>query len=198
MKYSLFTALLLFSLQLSAQKGITVPQADPAHMVQPGMATVYGSFMPRHQTWLKKGYQHYVYIKNLQSGELFLVETLHYFNNGKEGVFCCHLKPGTYELLSYKWGDAQVYGVKVHTEPIYENIDATDSLEAKVKSGAIKIADLKRFTFRVSEDTLYYLGSWNFNTGIAVFTDKKALADRQIKTDFLTVDFNKAITVIPR
>lgn len=198
MKYTLSIFLLSCTLCLNAQKITRLSYTDPAHVVNPGKAIIYGSFIPRKQKAMQKGLQHYIRIQNDDTKEIFSIEVVPYSSTTKENIFCYVIAPGTYKIIDYKWADEVVFGAKIHTEPVFKNIDATDSLSAKINTGAIETNDAKYYQFTVQADKVYYLGRWNFASEVVSFSNEKQLTDKKIKKDFLTLDFDRAITILPQ
>ena len=199
MKATLSIFLLLFALSVNAQKIKLLTPVDPAHVVDSEKAIIYGSFMPRTQNWLKKGLQQYIRIKNIETNQVFSFEVVHYMSTSKQNIFEYLLDPGTYEIITYAWADEVVLGAKAHYEPVWKDFDITDSLNIKkIQSDEISSNDLKHYRFTVAANTLCYLGKWNFTTGLITFSDTKPETDQKIKKDFLTLDFDKAITILPQ
>ena len=82
-------------------------------------------------------------------------------------------------------------------EPVYKGIDATDSLREKIDSNRISQRDLKRFVFAIESNTLNYVGTWHFDTGMVYFTNDRTQLDEKLKKKYKRLDFNKAEAVIP-
>jgi hypothetical protein len=83
------------------------------------------------------------------------------------------------------------------TEYIFKNTDTTDGFEDKVNAGQINIDELERFTFKVTENSLNYLGNWHFKTPPVSFTDDKVILDKKMKDRYKAIDFSQAKLVIP-
>lgn len=161
-----------------------------------GQAIIYGSFIQRLST-NSIGFPQDIRIVNITTTEVFSFRVKPTFKMTKENTFCYFLEPGTYMILDYWWTDSKWYGGNGMIEPVYKGIDATDSLREKIDSNRISQRDLKRFVFTIESNTLNYVGTWHFDTGMVYFTNDKAQLDEKLKNKYKKLDFNKAETIIP-
>lgn len=83
------------------------------------------------------------------------------------------------------------------TEPIFQGIDASDDFENRIKSGEIDVDYLKEFTFTIIENSINYLGTWHFDTGLVSFTDDKEILDNLLRGRYKNLDFSKALLILP-
>ncbi|HAT92631.1 MAG TPA: hypothetical protein DCS36_09595, partial [Sphingobacterium sp.] len=112
-------------------------------------------------------------------------------------IFIYTIEPGNYAILNYWWTNSKWYGGKMYTEYIFKNTDTTDGFEDKVNAGLINIDELERFTFKITENSLNYLGTWHFKTPPVSFTDDKVILDKKMKDRYKAIDFSQANLVIP-
>lgn len=164
--------------------------------IAPGQAIIYGNFIQRLST-NSIGFPQDIRVVNITTTEVFAFRVKSTMKSGKENTFCYSLKPGTYMILDYWWTDSKWYGGNSMIEPVYKGIDATDSLREKIDSNRISQGDLKRFLFEIESNTINYLGTWHFDSGMVYFSDDKNVLDEKLKKKFKHLDFSKARTIIP-
>ncbi|HEY4326320.1 MAG TPA: hypothetical protein VGN20_20205 [Mucilaginibacter sp.] len=197
-KNFVFAALLVSCLHLSAQKTkITkLEYTSAGDRLKPDNAIFYGNFWARQMSWLKSGYQQYIELRSEDTKEVFIFEAMPYLKS-KQNVFSFRIKPGTYRIIQFRWSEDKGFYRTIHFEPVFKNVNAADSLQVRITRGEIKPDTLKYFSFHVDGGKLYYLGTWNFKTGMASFTDDKAETDKKAKRDYFNLDFDQAITELP-
>lgn len=197
MKY-LLTAFLLFnSIYSFSQKITELTYTDPGETTKSQYAIIYGNFLPRLRSSSRCGAQQFIKIRNVDTQELFYFQTLPHFAGNKPHIFCCHLKPGTYEILQYHWGESFWYGDKFHAEQVLKN-NGLDSLEyIKIKNQAVITDSTKLFRFKVLPGNLYYVGTWNFSKEVVTINNNKKQDDERAKKGFFILNFDAATTVLP-
>ena len=159
-------------------------------------AIFYGNFIQR-LGFSSGGFPQEIRLINLDTEEIFAFRVKPTFKSSKENIFIYFIKPGKYAILNYYWTKSKWYGGTMFTEPIFKNIDATDGFEQKIKAGEIKIDELKQFTFTITENSLNYLGNWNFEKGLVSFVNNKTAFDNLLKNKYKKLDFSKATIELP-
>ncbi|HSD13801.1 MAG TPA: hypothetical protein VLB74_04060 [Flavobacterium sp.] len=158
---------------------------------------IYGNFIQR-LGFSSGGFPQSISIVNLETNESYVFIVKPAMKTSKENKFCYYIKPGHYAIVNYIWYKSKMYGAEIFTEPIIKGIDtSTDEFKEKVKKGEIKEEDLIMFTFKIEPNSLNYLGTWHFNTGLVKFTDDKIDFDAKLKTKYPGIDFNNSITNLP-
>ena len=180
----------------NAQNFKTLSELDNNETVPTGQAVIYGNFIQR-LGFSSGGFPQDIRLINIETKELFTFRVKPTFKSAKENTFCYILKAGTYAIVNYWWTQSKWYGGKIFTEPIFKDIDATNNLEDKIKSGKIKETDLVQFTFTITENSLNYLGTWHFDKGLVTFTDDKQIFDTKIREKYKKLDLTTAKTVLP-
>lgn len=188
--------LVLLALSTQAQETIELQEVKKNKQILPGQAIIYGSFIQRLST-NSIGFPQDIRIVNINTTEVFSFRVKPTLKSGKENPFCYNLKPGTYMILDYWWTDNKWYGGNAVIEPVYKGIDATDSLREKIDNNRIRQRDLKRFTFKIESNSLNYIGTWHFDTGMVYFSNDKNVLDEKLKKKYKRLDLINAITVIP-
>jgi hypothetical protein len=112
-------------------------------------------------------------------------------------LFCAELPIGKYEIRSYNYVRSKWYGGRIYEEPIYKNFDASDSLNYCSLKDSATSHSLERFTFVISNVAPYYIGLWDFNTGLVKFSSDKEFADEKLKRLVHISDGSKAISILP-
>ncbi len=187
----LLTFLIVSSIQ--AQRIQTLEEFGEKEVIPAGYAVVYGNFIQR-LGFSSGGFPQDIRLLNLETKEILAFRVKPTFKSAKENTFIYIIKPGTYAILNYWWTQSKWYGGKMFTEPIFKGIDATNETVLKQKTRE----ELKPFVFSLSENTLNYLGTWHFNTGLVSFTDDKSGLDADIKDSYPKLDFTAASTILPK
>lgn len=116
----------------------------------------------------------------------------------KNSLFCAELPLGKYELRSYIYTQSKWYGGTVYEEQLYKNVDCSDSAKYKMMLDSIGLSSFERFTFTISEVMPYYVGQWDFSSGIVSFSSDKQTADEKLKGLIHISDGAKAISILPQ
>jgi hypothetical protein len=196
MKLFVTSALIFLSIFATAQNPTSLDKVEPEDTMKSGQSIIYGNFIQRLRS-SSFGFPQDIRLINLETEEILTFRVKPIFEGAKQSPFICYIKPGKYAILNYWWTQSKWYGGTVHTEPIFKNIDATDDLEQKLKSGRVKPNQLERFAFAVAESSLNYLGTWHFDTGLVSFTDEKSQLDNLEMYDYKSLDFSKAVLSLP-
>jgi len=196
MKYLTTIILIFLAIFAKGQNIKTLDETSGGDTIPAGQAIIYGNFIQR-LGFSSGGFPQDIRLINIDTKEILAFRVKPTFKSAKENTFFYFIKPGKYAILNYWWTQSKWYGGKMFTEPIFKNIDASDELAQKIISGQIKIADLKQFTFTITENSLNYLGTWHFDKGLVSFTDDKTQFDDLMKSKYKELDFSTAKLVLP-
>jgi hypothetical protein len=194
MKYLLIIIFLCKSLYANTQEVIALDNVKNEDTVKDGQAIIYGNFIQR-LGFSSGGYPQDIRLINLVTKEILSFRVKPTFKSAKENAFIYFIKSGNYAILNYWWTQSKWYGGKMYTEEIYKNIDASDGLEQKIKSGQINPAELKQFSFVITEKSINYLGSWHFDKGIVSFSDDKEKHDNSVRSRYTNISLAELITI---
>ena len=161
-----------------------------------GLAIIYGNFIQR-LGFSSGGFTQDIRIYHVEAKEILTFEVKPIFKMAKKNAFCYKIKPGTYIILNYHWVQGKWYGAKFFVEPIYKGLDNSFEMTGNGKQQEILHNDLSQFAFTVTANTLNYLGTWHFETGLVSFTDDKDEMDIMMNEKYQNLDFSKALTVLP-
>lgn len=178
------------------QKFKTLDEVNSRDTIQTGQAVIYGNFIQR-LGFSSGGFPQDIRLINTDTKEVVTFTVKPTFKSAKENTFIYFIKPGNYAILSYCWTQSKWYGGKMYTEPIFKDIDTTDDLEQNIKTGKIKVEELKQFTFTITENSLNYLGTWHFDKRLVSFTEDKIQFDNLIQSKFKKIDFSTAKLNLP-
>ena len=196
MKHILTALFILMAIVAKGQNYEQLKEIGSSDTVVPGQAVIYGNFIQR-LGFSSGGFPQDIRIVNVDTKETFAFRVKPTFKSAKENTFTYALEPGTYAILNYWWTQSKWYGGKIFTEPIIKGVDATDDLNKMVSSGEINPNEIKYYTFTVEPNTVNYLGTWHFDTGLVSFTDDKTQFDELIKDKYKRLDLSTAKTVLP-
>ena len=197
MKHSVTIILIFLTMFAKGQNFTTLDEVSSGDTILNGKGIIYGNFIQR-LGFSSGGFPQDIRLINLDTKEVLTFRVKPTFKSSKENTFVCHIKPGNYAILNYWWTQSKWYGGKMFTEPIFKNIDATDNFEKKIISGQINIDYLEQFTFSISENSLYYVGTWHFDKGLVSFSNDKTEFDNSLKNKYKKLNFSAAMTVIPK
>ncbi|WP_294346272.1 hypothetical protein [uncultured Sphingobacterium sp.] len=161
-----------------------------------GKAIIYGNFIQR-LGFSSGGFPQDIRLINTDTKEVLAFRVKPTFKSSKENTFIYTIEPGNYAILNYWWTNSKWYGGKMYTEYIFKNTDTTDGFEDKVNAGLINLDELERFTFKITENSLNYLGTWHFKTPLVSFKNDKGILDNKIKNKYKAIDFSQANVVLP-
>ncbi len=175
----------------------TLEELNSGDTIRTGQAVIYGNFIQR-LGFSSGGFPQDIRLINIDTKEILAFRVKPTFKSAKENIFIYSIEPGKYAVLNYWWTQSKWYGGKMFTEPIFKDIDASDDLEQKLKSGEIKTEELKQFIFNILDNSLNYLGTWHFDKGLVSFTDDKTQLDSTLKTKYKKLDFSTAKINLPK
>ncbi|EIA08962.1 hypothetical protein [Flavobacterium frigoris] len=196
MKITITTIFAFLTMFAYGQNMSNLKELGNNETIPTGQAVIYGNFIQR-LGFSSGGFPQDIKIINIETKELYTFRVKPTFKSAKENTFCYTLKPGTYAISNYLWTQSKWYGAKMVTEPVFKNIDATDQIENKINTGKLKEIDFVPFTFTVTENTLNYLGTWHFDTGLVKFTNDKQVFDIKIIDKYKKLDLATAKIVLP-
>lgn len=198
MRYILSCLLVFVSFISNAQqkRPYGIYELELKDSIPKGHAVVYGNFIQRFG-FSSGGLAQDIYLYNIDRKTFYAFRAKPALKSKKEHPFCLVLKPGTYVIYTYKWARSTWYGSQSFNEPIYKGIDATDRLNKKLKSGEISKSDLIPFSFTVTENGLFYVGTWNFGNGLVSFSDDKQQLDAKMIKDYKNLEFSNAKISLP-
>lgn len=162
-----------------------------------GQAVILGTFIQR-LGFSSGGFPQDIRLLNIDTDEIFAFRVKSTFKSSKADNFIFHIKPGNYAILNYFWTQSKWYGGKMYMEPIFKGVDASKDFDKKIATREIKVDDLQRYTFNIDENSINYLGEWNFNTGLVSFIDSKDSFDQNFYKKFKNIDFSEAKLNLPK
>ncbi|UKT65920.1 hypothetical protein [Pedobacter mucosus] len=196
MKYLTSIALILVTLFSYGQNFKTLEVFRNNDTIPSGKAIFYGSFIQR-LGFTSGGFPQDIRLINTDTKEVFTFRVKPAYKSTKENNFFYVIKPGNYAILHYWWTQSKWYGSKFFTEPIFKGIDSKDDLIAKLKSGKIKESDLIRYSFTITENSLNYLGTWHFDSGLVSFTNDKKDMDNKVMEKYRNINLSTATINLP-
>lgn len=199
MKYFILilSCLLYASAAISQENIEKLKSVDKEDSVTEGHAVIYGLFVQRLEK-KSAGYPQYICIENTSSHHLYMFQVKPTMTADRENVFCYHILPGTYRIVSYYWVINNWYGGKAHTEPVYKGIKVDKDFNRRLEKGDIKEDDLKSYTITIRPNSINYLGTWHFDTEPATFSNDRDSLNTDMADRYPNLDFRHARTTLPR
>jgi hypothetical protein len=162
-----------------------------------GQAVILGTFIQR-LGFSSGGFPQDIRLINIDTDEIYAFRVKATFKSSKTDNFIFHIKPGNYAILNYFWTQSKWYGGKMFMEPIFKGFDASKDFNKNVATREINVDDLQRYTFKIDENSINYLGEWNFNTGLVSFIDSKEHINEDFYKKFKNLDLSEAKLNLPK
>jgi len=188
---------MLYTSGIAAQEDVEkLKSVNKDDRVAEGQAIIYGLFIQRLDN-KSAGYPQYICLENTSTRHLYMFQVKPTMTPDRKNIFCYHIQPGTYRIVSYYWVLNNWYGGKAHTEPVYKGIIVDKNFNRQLERGQIKEEDLKSYTITIKPNSLNYLGTWHFDKQPASFSNDKESLNAEIDKKFPNLDFNYARTLLP-
>lgn len=198
MRYLLGFVLVTTMLSVKGQDFTQLEKVDNGEGLIQNKSIIYGNFIQR-LGFSSGGFPQDIKIKNIDTEETFNFRVKPTYKSKKENAFVFHIPAGNYEILVYSWIKSKWYGGKVFTEPIFKGVDAsTKEFIKKSESGKIKAEKFNRYKFIITNNTINYLGTWRFDTGLVSFSNNKIQLEKEIRNKYQNIEFNDALINIPK
>ncbi len=196
----LFTVLLLIvglCPNANGQAYKSLEKAKSSKELNDSTSIIYGLFIQR-LGFTSGGFPQEIRLQNIVTQTVYTFNVKATMKSSKENTFCYYIKPGMYKILSYYWTQSKWYGGVMHEESIFKDIDtSTKDYQKAIKRGEVDINKLSSYYIEIRPKSVYYLGTWHFNTGLVSFSDEKISLDEKLKKKFSDIDFENAITTLP-
>ena len=195
-KYLILFCLLLFTSVGFTQKSKMLKCVVDKESRNYRSPMIYGVFVQR-LGFSSGGFAQFILLYHYDDQKYYRLQVKEPFTSAKEILFCAELPTGKYEIRSYNYVHSKWYGGMISEEPIYKNFDATDSLNFNTLKDSTNSLSLERFTFVITDVAPYYVGLWDFNSGLVKFSSNKEYADEKLKRLIHISDGPKAISILP-
>ncbi len=184
------------SAQLNYQVDATAKAVGKRDSLFSGESAIYGSFIQR-LGFSSGGVPQDIRIRNIDTKKVYTCRVKPTMKSARQNDFFFIIPAGRYEIFNYYWIQSKWYGTKTFHEPIYKGVDATDNFNQKVKDGQLELDQLERYSFVIEKNTLNYMGTWHFITGLVHFSNQKAKLDAALAKEYKYIDFAKSVVSIP-
>lgn len=197
MKHLTTFLLIILSINIYSQKVIPLDPVNEGESVLSGKSIIYGTFIQR-LGFSSGGFPQDIRIVNKETNEIFAFRVKQAYKSAKENSFCFHIIPGNYYIMNYWWTQSKWYGGQMHYEQIFKGVDSSNKPSTDSELEKAIYNSMNRFEFTISNNTINYLGTWHFDTGIVSFTNDKARLDSTVMKEFTKIDFESAQLTIPK
>lgn len=197
MKYIITITFILFVNILIGQEVNVLEKVPKGAKIEQGQTIIYGNFIQR-LGFSSGGFPQDIILRNIETKEYFKFRVKPTYKSGKDNSFCFYIKPGTYQIISYVWTQSKWYGGMMYGEPIFKGIDANEYIEKNVtiSPDLYENASL-RYAFTLGENSLCYLGTWNFDSGLVSFTNDISNFNIEMELVYKRLDFSNSAPEIP-
>ena len=182
MKFIITSFLLFITIACKAQNYPYLSKVESQNTKPSSYAIVYGEFVQR-LGFSSGGFPQDIRIINQETKEIQTIRVKPAYKSAKANTFICFIKPGNYAILNYWWTKSKWYGGEMFTEPVYNNV--------KNASGS------NQFQFSISENLVYYVGTWHFEQDQVFFSNDKLQLDQTVEKKYSRINFNTAKIILP-
>lgn len=197
MKYLIAIAFSLLVNILAGQDIFTLEKVPNGAKIKQGQIIIYGNFIQR-LGFSSGGFPQDIIVQNVDTKAYLKFRVKPSYKSRKDNTFCYYINPGTYRIISYLWSQSKWYGGMMYGEPIFKGIDVAGYIEKKVAIPSEIIEnDSLRYTFTIGENSLYYLGTWNFDSGLVSFSNDISNFNSEMQLEYKKLDFSISVPEIP-
>lgn len=181
----------------SSQKFESLKKAHSDQELNDSTSIIYGSFIQR-LGFTSGGFTQVIRLQEIVTQKMYTFNVKPAMKSSKEHSFCYYIKPGMYKILNYFWIQSKWYGAEMHEEYIFKHIDtSTKDFKRKYKEENIDTNQFDNYYIEIKPNTVNYLGTWHFNTGLVSFSDDKAKLDKKLQKKYKKINLEKAIVKLP-
>ncbi|WP_422359813.1 hypothetical protein [Reichenbachiella sp.] len=195
-----FTFFILSTTVVLAQEKIKLVQLDPVNkndILTEGNAIIYGNFIQR-LGFSSGGFPQDMRVYNKATDTYYRFRVKATMTSKKESNFVFHIPPGDYEIFQYWWTQSNAFGGTFYTEPVFKHTDSYEETITMLESGQLKEEELERFKFIIEPNSVNYLGTWNFDKEVAVFTNDKKSIDQKLIKKYKKISLQNSTINIPQ
>lgn len=184
----------------NAQKIERLKEANSSKKLSDDASIIYGHFIQRIGSD-NKFYTQMIVLLNIVTNEAYSLNVGANHEKDTEKSFSFYIKPGMYKIHSYYYWTVSKWLIgKNHNELIYRDVDTSLRNHNYVydsKDNRIDGYKLESYHIEIRPNSIYYIGTWDFSTGVVSFRDDKIDFDNKIKKEYRKIPFNEAITKLP-
>lgn len=162
-------------------------------------AIIYGNFI-RRKKFTSTGVSEFIVIREMESDKEYFFFVKPPNSNKDSNPFLFFLPEGEYQIINYGAIVPKAFGgYKYYTGPVFKRFDYySEQNKRDLDGGLIDENAQERFSFEVKKGKVFYLGSWNFDSGYINFFDDKLKLDKKMKIKInKKVDYKNAIIKLP-
>lgn len=172
-----------------------LPKVDWTENLLHDQSIIYGNFF-RRRGGGSGTTRHSIRLINVNTRELLSFVVKRKSQGKKNSIFICHIKPGTYQIINYKYSKDNGFIITTVVENIFKGIDITlPEIKKKIKAGEINLDSYSRYEFTIRPNTINDVGEWNLNNGIPVFSKNKKEIITIMKKYYRLISFDDVIVV---
>lgn len=148
---------------------------------------IYGTFIHRLRN-TEDRFDRYdeIEFKNVETGELYSMKTKREFFRKEYYLMVFFIPPGKYILNNYFYTRSTLFKQKLFKEPILRPIVGDDSTNSN------------KYIIHVKENSLNFIGNWDFSAKFPKFTNKKNTLDVILKPIYPRLNLDSAIIALPQ
>ena len=193
----LFILAIGLGVNISAQKIEKLKEANSSKKLSNEVSIIYGSFIHRIGSD-NKYYAQTVILRNIITNELYSLYVGASNKTDTEKSFRFHIKPGMYKIQSYWYWTVSKWLIgKEHYQPIFKDTDNTLLDKIAVSDDIANEYKLESYYIEIRPNSIYYLGTWDFSSGVVSFSDDKVDHDKNVSKIYRKIPFDQAITKLP-
>lgn len=164
-------------------------------------AIVYGNFISRKGLTTSEGTESITF-KNIETGLYYSMIVKPVLKTKNTNAFLFYIPPGKYEIINYVYVQDKMIVIDEWTyEPVLKGLDYSNPKDVAILEKGVTKDAYKRFTFKIEEGVVNYVGNWDFNSGFIAFKadENKVVFDKKMKNKVnKKIDYSSASTNIPK
>ena len=192
----LFILAIGLSTNVSAQKIKKLKEANSSKKLSDEVSIIYGNFIHRIGSD-NKYYAQAVVLRNIITNEDYSLNVRANYQRDTEKSFRFYIKPGMYKIHGYWYWTVKWLIGKEHYQLIFKDTDSALFDKIAVSDDIANEYKLESYYIEIRPNSIYYLGTWDFSSGVVSFSDDKVDHDKNVSKIYRKIPFDQAITKLP-
>lgn len=193
----LFILIIGLSSNASAQKIEKLKEANSSKKLSNDTSIIYGHFIQRIGSD-NRFYPQVIVLLNIITNEAYSLNVRASNKTDTEESFRFYIKPGMYKIQSYWYWTVSKWLIgKEHYQPIFKDTDSTLFDKIAVPDDIANEYKLESYYIEIRPNSIYYLGTWDFSSGVVSFRDDKVNHDKKVEKIYRKIPFDQVITKLP-
>jgi hypothetical protein len=157
------------------------------------MAVIYGNFS-RRKIKLSNYFNQWIVVRNKSTNMYFKLLVMPDTKGAQENMFSFYIPKGEYEIITYIYGTNKS---AVHGNTYNQNYEPVFNRNLTPNNPMSK-DEIVKYNFKIDDNSIYYVGNWDFSTEEVKFIDDKNNFDIEFLIKYKSLKNKKTLSVIPK